>query len=444
VRPDLPQDLETIVGKALEKEPGRRYADAGALAADLRRFLAERPVVARRPTTLYQLGKLVRRNRALALATLAVILALATGLAFALAGLRRARAEQAFSAETLDAFATQMAGFAEQLGVGEEQRAGFEAVVTLVERQLARGGTSRALRAGRARMLYELASLHQAAERFAEMDAHLAAAQEALEELESEDPSDLAPRTLLSYVLAKRGEAARGRGDEAAVERYFARALALDEELVREHPGDGELLEDLGWSLERVAMLAGERGDFVRAAALHRRRLADAELLARQDADNWKYLLNLSHAQYFESGIHYDERKLDLALPPAQASVDAARRLLELQPARRAALVWLAHVLRRQSQIASELGKTQMATDTALEAFGLAEQLVLADPHRSEHQLLLRDCASELVGRGVSEESKSEVRRTLDRLRRMMEWLGPRAHRSELARAIEEIESWTD
>jgi len=59
-------DVETVVGKALERDPRRRYATAAALAADLRALLAHRPITARPPTRLYRLSKLVRRHPALA------------------------------------------------------------------------------------------------------------------------------------------------------------------------------------------------------------------------------------------------------------------------------------------------------------------------------------------------------------------------------------------
>ena len=47
-------DVETIVAKALAKDPARRYAAAGELAADLRRHLSHEPIRARPPSALYQ------------------------------------------------------------------------------------------------------------------------------------------------------------------------------------------------------------------------------------------------------------------------------------------------------------------------------------------------------------------------------------------------------
>ncbi|MCC6677145.1 MAG: tetratricopeptide repeat protein [Phycisphaerales bacterium] len=72
-------DLDTIVAKALEKDRARRYQSASDLAADLRRYLLDQPIVARPPGTWYQLRKFARRNKALVGGVVASFLLLAAG-----------------------------------------------------------------------------------------------------------------------------------------------------------------------------------------------------------------------------------------------------------------------------------------------------------------------------------------------------------------------------
>jgi tetratricopeptide (TPR) repeat protein len=55
-------DLDSILAKALEREPEKRYASAGEMAADLARYLEHRPVVARAQTAAYRAGRFIRRN----------------------------------------------------------------------------------------------------------------------------------------------------------------------------------------------------------------------------------------------------------------------------------------------------------------------------------------------------------------------------------------------
>ncbi len=59
----VPRDLETILLKAMAKEPGGRYPTAKDLADELRRFLEHKPITARRPSLLDRAAKLSRRNR---------------------------------------------------------------------------------------------------------------------------------------------------------------------------------------------------------------------------------------------------------------------------------------------------------------------------------------------------------------------------------------------
>jgi len=62
----IPRDLETIVMKTVAREPVHRYQSAGELAEDLRLFLEDRPIRARRVSSAERLWRWCRRNRAVA------------------------------------------------------------------------------------------------------------------------------------------------------------------------------------------------------------------------------------------------------------------------------------------------------------------------------------------------------------------------------------------
>ncbi len=64
--PQIPRDLETIVLKAIAPEANHRYRSAEELADDLRRFLEDRPIQARRTSHAERLGRWCRRNKAVA------------------------------------------------------------------------------------------------------------------------------------------------------------------------------------------------------------------------------------------------------------------------------------------------------------------------------------------------------------------------------------------
>jgi tetratricopeptide (TPR) repeat protein len=76
--PGIPRDLETIIGKCMQKDRRLRYKSAADAAEDLRRFLAGEPILARRTPYHVRVGRWVRRHRGLVAAVL-VAIALAAG-----------------------------------------------------------------------------------------------------------------------------------------------------------------------------------------------------------------------------------------------------------------------------------------------------------------------------------------------------------------------------
>lgn len=88
-------DLETIVKKALEKEKSRRYASAADLAADLRRYVANEPILARPPSAAYQIRKLATRHKGVVGTILAVFSILIAGIVISShEAIRASRAEK--------------------------------------------------------------------------------------------------------------------------------------------------------------------------------------------------------------------------------------------------------------------------------------------------------------------------------------------------------------
>ena len=73
-------DLDTVVLKALKKNPKERYASVAGLAEDLRRYLRHEPIGARPDTVTYRAAKFARRHRAAIAVGILVVASLATGL----------------------------------------------------------------------------------------------------------------------------------------------------------------------------------------------------------------------------------------------------------------------------------------------------------------------------------------------------------------------------
>jgi eukaryotic-like serine/threonine-protein kinase len=92
-RASLEGDLDTILGKALKKDPAERYASIGAFSDDLQRFLTHQPVQARPDTVAYRMRKFVRRNRGGVIAGIVTTIAIVSGLVGTVLQAERASAQ---------------------------------------------------------------------------------------------------------------------------------------------------------------------------------------------------------------------------------------------------------------------------------------------------------------------------------------------------------------
>jgi serine/threonine protein kinase len=429
-RPYISTDLDAIVAKCLEKAPERRYANAGELAEDLTNFLERRNVRARRPTLVEQSRKFILRHRTVSVAALALLATLCAGLAVALYGLRAERRQLARTSDTLDYFAQHLTRLAPRLGFGPEQRGLLESMAERIGAHLEDDPHNRSLNAALAHTLHQLASLDQSGGEYASQQANAGAALAIRERMLADDPSDVESWTHFSQLCAKLGEACRDRGSPRARDEWFARALEIDRRLVREHPGDLELLEDLGWSLERVAAVARERGDDATADALSKERLADALWIVERDSRNWKFLSNLSHAHLLSAfaaeggggtdrGLGRSDSESEVVLRHAQESVRLANAACDLEPQQRDLTFWLTTSCRASARLHARYGLQDEAWKLFEESLTLAEHVTAIDPSRLDHMQLLCSTARDFAAAARESGLPEEATRAVDALRRV-------------------------
>ena len=111
-------DLDALVARCVDPDPARRYPDAAALADDLRRWRAQRPVAARAGGWLYRSGRLVARHRVVAGLAGMVLLSALVGVGSAWWLQQRAQREAAASASVAALFERTL-GTAALSGLGE-------------------------------------------------------------------------------------------------------------------------------------------------------------------------------------------------------------------------------------------------------------------------------------------------------------------------------------
>jgi serine/threonine-protein kinase len=314
-------DLDAIVSMVLRKEPSRRYGSAELLASDVARHLEGQPVLARRGTSWYRLGKLLRRHRAAAAAGAIGALALVAGASGALwqarvAARERLRAERALSESR------EVTSFLLGLFEGSDPAAPAGAATTareLLDRGAARVDELAAQPSAQARLLAVLSRVHASlgeiddAQRFGERMLALRVAERG-----PDDPA-------ISPALTLLGDVARRRGEFDSAAALIRRAADLQARV----PG-GAI--ERSASLHTLAALEVERGDlaaaerWAREAATMRQRE-----LGQTDALTVESLAQLAFVQRLRGDLTTAERTLRDAIRRREsARVTSSAEALQL------------------------------------------------------------------------------------------------------------------
>ncbi len=277
LQPKVPRDLETICLKCLNRDPAKRYADAGSLADDLQRFLGNKPIRAR-PAGMVERALKWARRRPAAAALIAVLVVSVFGF---LGGLLWHNAQLHEAAER----ERELAGAAERARIAAQSHAAeADKQRRTAEENLAKAQSS-------ARRMMEVARLVTRTSNAAKI--RLGLLEDALTAYEqlppSADPAIKHESALtcmtLAYGLAREGEIEKADG-------LYPKAVSRLEELIRDHP------QKPGYRLD-LARCQGLRGNVLRG----RQRLAESEKLLRQSCE----ILEKLSAEYPGVSIYRDE-----------------------------------------------------------------------------------------------------------------------------------------
>jgi eukaryotic-like serine/threonine-protein kinase len=332
LQPKIPRDLETIVLKTIAKEPAQRYASAEEMAEDLRRFLADRPIKARRTSEAERLWRWSRRNPALAVSLSALFLVLALGLIAATVLWRRAEHQREVAAGLRD-LAEARRNDAERLrGQSEDRRKAAEASAREAERQRARAEAN----FGRARAAVD-DTLNQISESQLKSVPGLQPLRRDLlrsalrfyEDFVNERGDDPALKAGLAAAQLRLAKIQRELGGDSQARDTLTKAHELYETEVRNHPDDRGLRDGLAQCCVHtgVAQMPSDQAltRFERAITLW-------QALRQAEPGNTVYQRELANTYNLIAALHDQRGRLAESLRADEQAFALRRTLVSAHP----------------------------------------------------------------------------------------------------------------
>jgi len=357
LQPLVLRDLETICLKCLQKEPARRYASGGALADDLRRFLAREPILARRTPSWERVGKWTRRRPAVAMLIGVCVAAAVAFLAIVLAYNTRLRRERAIADAQKNA-----AKLAQQRAEDN-----FRMAIDAVDRFYTKISEEQLLNVPRMAPLRE--QLLQSAVEFYERFVRE----------RGQDPTTRVDLGRAYQALSQFTRKSRSKTDAI---QLLGQAIAIQEELDRAHPDDPVFRSDLAVSRTNLGGLYGETGQMDRSAEQFRNVLPLWEDLVRRYPSNGAYREHLGHAWYSLGMACSYVGRHDEAKRAHARSRTVLEELVRDEPKVAGHRSELAMTIHAQGELAVGAGALAEAAAAFREAIVLREVLARENPDR--------------------------------------------------------------
>jgi serine/threonine-protein kinase len=390
----IPRDLETICLKCLGKEPRQRYATAGALADDLRRFLTGRPIQARPIGVLGRSGRWCRRNPAVAALGAALLLVFLGGFAAVTAQWLRARREWAraernlqLANQSVDDYFTKVSQdkLLNQKGMQPLRKELLALALPYYRSFLQQRGDDPKLRAGLARASFRAADIYGMLGLEKEASSALRTALLLYQESVRAAPSDTELSSDLAKVYDRLAVQQRGNGRLDETLASFGEARAIRARLAHDHPDNPAWRHELATSETNTGIFLFETGR--PAEAIRSLRLARdiLEGLTVVQPEALEFQDSLAHCSTTIGAAYRANGQPAEALDAFRRAHDVLARLTRDRPDD------LDH-LRDLAGTSHNIGIVQLGTapTEALHAFqeasGIQEKLVVENPAVVDYQ----------------------------------------------------------
>lgn len=388
INPAIPLDLETIVLKAISKSPVQRYATAGEMADDVRRFLEGKPTLARRPTLAQRTAKWAGRHKTSVVSAVALLGLAMAGLIVAtlLIAQEHSRTKAALSQsetnfqraethfrearEVVDQFGARLA---EQLaGVPGAEQLRYELLNDTLDYYrgfIEHAGDDPALRSDLALTHFKAATI---TEQIGDKKKAIAAYEDArrmFARLAADRPEVPAYRGDLALCYNNLGLLSSGSGDTAEAESAYRKAIAIQEKLIAEFPDRARFHAELALSHSNLGLLAHETDRIAAADDAYRKAIAIQEKLTQTHPQQSKYRSDLA-ISYNNLGFLHGKADASKAQHFCRRAISILEELAQFHP----------DTLKYQSDLAlayNNLGTLQNHNGQSVEAAASYSQAVV-------------------------------------------------------------------
>ncbi len=430
----VPRDLETIVLRAMAKEPAARYRCAEEMAEDLQRFLDDRPILSRRSTAAERAWRWCRQNRMItSLATVAATLLVAAVAILAYSNSRirgeaAARERAIVSARgAVHQLLTQVASDKlEGIPLSHPLRVSlFEDAARAYEQLLVLGDTDRSVQLELANVLHSIAGLQRELDEYGEAADALkrsAALYQSLVETDQNPPSIRETLATVETDLAYtwQFDMKSLHRESFPVEAQYRRSLELYEAIEQEYPRQ---YQPVTLCLSSLAKFAYGRGDNATAERFWRQAISRGELYLDRRPDHIAMRTDLCWAciDYYEAILQPSKARQDEAREVLAQGVRHAERLCQEHPEYTAAVDVLAALHFRQALAQCRAGAMRDAVRTFRLAVGEIETLCESVPWNIDFWNSARWFHEESI-RNLAQSGQTEDLN--DMIAHVCEWLG--------------------